>query len=114
VTPRKTRNGGNLIEAVSMREKWPTPTARDWKSGKASQATHDRNARPLSEKVGGNLNPPWVEWLIGWPIGWTDLKPLGMDRSQLVSNSHGKLYPRTFAEWLDKHGMGNLTREGDE
>ena len=29
----------------------------------------------------GTLNPTWVEWLMGWPIGWTDLKPLEMDKS---------------------------------
>tara|TARA_R100000654_G_scaffold57793_2_gene84395 strand:- start:3016 stop:3570 length:555 start_codon:yes stop_codon:yes gene_type:complete len=23
---------------------------------------------------GGHLNPMWVEWLMGYPIGWTDLK----------------------------------------
>jgi hypothetical protein len=30
--------------------------------------------------AGGRLNPTWVEWLMGWPIGWTDLEPLAMDR----------------------------------
>lgn len=25
---------------------------------------------------GGQLNPDWTEWLMGWPIGWTDLKPI--------------------------------------
>lgn len=25
---------------------------------------------------GGQLNPDWVEWLMGWPIGWTSLKPI--------------------------------------
>ena len=24
-------------------------------------------------QVGGQLNPQWVEWLMGFPIGWTDL-----------------------------------------
>jgi hypothetical protein len=38
---------------------------------------------------GGQLNPEWVEWLMGWPIGWTALNPLGMDR---------------FREWLQQHG----------
>lgn len=52
-----------------------TPTARDWRSGKASQATMERNSRPLSEQIGGSLNPTWVEWLMGWPLGWTDLRP---------------------------------------
>lgn len=109
VTPRKSREGGTLIEAVSARRQWPTPTvcgnhnrkgasptsgdglatavlkcatptARDWRSGKASQATHDKNSRPLSEQIGGSLNPTWVEWLMGWPIGWTDLKHSATDK----------------------------------
>ena len=50
VTPRKSKEGGNLIEAVSM-NLWPTPAARDWRSGKASQETMERNARPLNEAV---------------------------------------------------------------
>ena len=69
---------------------WATPTARDWKSGKASQATMERNSRPLSEQVGGNLNPQWVEWLMGWPIEWTDLKPLETDKFQQWQRSHGE------------------------
>lgn len=28
----------------------------------------------------GQLNPEWVEWFMGWPIGWTELKPLEMDK----------------------------------
>lgn len=88
ITPRKSREGGTLIEAVSART-WATATARDWRSGKASPATHERNSRPLSEQVGGLLNPDWVEWLMGWPIGWTELKPLAMDK---------------FHEWQQQHG----------
>ena len=79
VTPRKSREGGTLIEAVSSRT-FATPTARDWRSGKASEATMERNSRPLSEQLGGLLNPTWVEWLMGWPIGWTDLRHSAMDR----------------------------------
>lgn len=29
------------------------------------------------------LNPDWVEWLMGWPIGWTDLKPLATGKFRL-------------------------------
>ena len=25
----------------------------------------------------GGLNPTWVEWLMGFPLGWTDLRSLG-------------------------------------
>ncbi len=38
-----------LLGAAS---RWPTPTARDHKSCEASEQTHVRNARPLSEAVG--------------------------------------------------------------
>lgn len=79
----------NLEEVVACRMV-ATPTARDWKSGKASQATHDRNSRPLSEQIGGSLNPTWVEWLMGWPLGWTDLKPLAMDKSPCALQQHGE------------------------
>ena len=37
----------------------------------------------------GQLNPPWVEWLMGWPIGWTDLKPLAMDKFHQWWRLHG-------------------------
>jgi hypothetical protein len=26
------------------------------------------------DAIGGKLNPQWVEWLMGFPIGWTDLE----------------------------------------
>ncbi len=68
VTPRKSKEGGTLIEAVSARTDWPTPTSRDWKSG--SKGTQG-NARPLSEEVGGSLNPTFVEWLMGYPKDYT-------------------------------------------
>jgi hypothetical protein len=28
----------------------------------------------LPETRGGHLNPTWVEWLMGFPLGWTDLE----------------------------------------
>ena len=61
-------------EEFALMEMFPTPTSRDWRSGKASLATMERNSRPLSEAIGGSLNPPWVEWLMGFPTGWTDLE----------------------------------------
>jgi hypothetical protein len=82
-------SGDGLATAVL---KCATPTARDWRSGKASQATMERNSRPLSEQIGGSLNPPWVEWLMGWPLGWTDLKPLATDRSLCAQPERGDCF----------------------
>ena len=70
----------NLNDAVVSAETFATPTDRDWRSGKASQATMERNSRPLSEQIGGQLNPTWVEWLMGWPLGWTDLDASATDK----------------------------------
>jgi hypothetical protein len=44
---------------------WATPNARDGKGASS-------NDRDLTREVGGRLNPVWVEWLMGWPLGWTD------------------------------------------
>ena len=65
------------LTQMARQNKWPTPwatpTARDWRSGKASPETMARNSRPLSEQVGGTLNPTWVEWLMGFPPNWTEV-----------------------------------------
>jgi len=60
---------------------WPTPTTRDYKGprGKAAQARKGNPSDTLSNALlnqegSGSLNPQWVEWLMGFPQGWTDLK----------------------------------------
>ena len=40
-------------------------------------------------EVGGSLNPTWVEWLMGWPLGWTDLSVLEMDKFLQWQRAHG-------------------------
>lgn len=73
-----------LLDAVRRRS---TPTCRDWKSGTGAQE-RPGHALPLSSAIGGQLNPPWVEWLIGWPIGWTACEPLGMDKFRSWRQQH--------------------------
>jgi hypothetical protein len=68
--------------------KWPTPTAHNAKETNAPSETK-RNEPTLASRVGGKLNPTWVEWLMGWPLGWTDLKPLEMDKFQQWQQQHG-------------------------
>jgi DNA (cytosine-5)-methyltransferase 1 len=92
------RDGTTIPSLLGQVKSWPTPTTRDWRSGKSNQ--HEKNSRPLNEvaqlAAGGNttrpmtLNPDWVEWLMGWPVGWTDLKPLAMDKFQKWLDSHGR------------------------
>jgi hypothetical protein len=67
---------------------WPTPTAHMAKETNAPSEAN-RNEPSMASRVGGKLNPTWVEWLMGWPLGWTDLKPLEMDKCHCVQQQHG-------------------------
>jgi hypothetical protein len=87
---------------------WPTPThsprdasctmetALKW-DGKTQQTSLSfavaREEMKADRHIpNGTLNPPWVEWLMGWPIGWTDLKPLAMDKFLEWQHQHSKFY----------------------
>jgi hypothetical protein len=37
----------------------------------------------------GLLNPEWIEWYMGWPMGWTELVPLATGRFQSWRQQHG-------------------------
>ena len=81
-------NGPDTTHINQVRKMFLTPTCQDAKNnGSASQQV--RNTKPLNVVVGGSLNPTWVEWLMGWPIGWTDLGPLGTDKFRQWLHSHG-------------------------
>ncbi len=56
--------GLTLGQYVAM---YPTPTASCWKNRESSKQHSE-----LQKTIGGQLNPEWVEWLMGFPIGWTD------------------------------------------
>ena len=69
------------------KENYPTPTTRDWKGGRTPeglQAAGRNENNNLNDKVNtleqttGQLNPQWGDWLMGYPVGWTDLKDLEM------------------------------------
>jgi hypothetical protein len=67
----------NLMAQVM--ERWPTPTTRDHKDTGDSVANGTVPVNSLLGRAvgpttaGGSLNPTWVEWLMGFPLGWTDL-----------------------------------------
>jgi len=67
------RRGINLETATKL---WPTPVA----DGDREEAIAE-----------GSLNPDWVEWLMGLPIGWTSLNPLEKEQ---------------YDKWLEKNKNG--------
>ena len=108
------RHGVSLHHAVWM---WPTPTAFDavqmkldetpehWEEQRDKHKKEGQNKHfPLTVAVKmrptptvqdspqdtGQLNPTWVEWLMGWPIGWTGLAPLETAKFQRWQRLHGR------------------------
>jgi hypothetical protein len=92
--------GSNSRRALKRRkEMWTTPVASDHAARRptANWAGTDLPSQVWVESGGrenpnlppARLSPNWVEWLMGWPIGWTDLRQLEMDK---------------FQKWLDEHG----------
>ena len=41
------------------------------------------------ELTGGQLNPAWIEWLMGWPLGWTGCAVSATGRFRQWLHSHG-------------------------
>jgi hypothetical protein len=75
------KSKGKLEEKIAM-DMFPTPTARDWKD--TGQNTNYKRMAEKSilsgvvmmkqKKVGGRLNPEFVEFLMGYPLGWTEIE----------------------------------------
>jgi len=88
-------SGDGLATAVKKRS-IPTPTASMHKASSIKaltrkdgrDRTYDRLDHFVFATESGPLNPDWVEWLMGWPIGHTDLKALETGKYQ---------------EWLQQH-----------
>ena len=77
--PNDRKNG---FASLTMQVKyWPTPTAHNAKETNAPSESN-RNTPTLAAQVGGKLNPNWVGWLMGFPIGWSSLKATGMPKSR--------------------------------
>lgn len=66
------------------RRMWPTPTSADAHGGPGCSGREGglnlRTAASLEEDADGQLNPSWMEWLMGWPPGWTGELPLSAER----------------------------------
>lgn len=84
-------SGDGLATAV---KRWPTPSTMDniKRSGmRPSREATGRKTGYLSEHINGQLNPDWVEILMGFPVSWTNIEvdprdwpgwPAGMEQEQ--------------------------------
>ena len=66
--PKAPGNNHHVRQLANAVKLSTTPCAAD------AQGSHGgNNCRSLRTDVAGQLNPTWVEWLMGFPPGWTDL-----------------------------------------
>jgi DNA (cytosine-5)-methyltransferase 1 len=80
----------------------PTPTRSDGKN-RGSPMQLARSYIPLSCRLrilpdgrfdasGGRANPEFVEWLMGWPTGWSDLERSATDRYRSWLLAHSSIF----------------------
>ena len=99
----RLEKGGQLSLSNQVKHQylWPTPISRDYKSSMKLETVDKRQAASsrgvnLSEHIqkvernNGALNPTWVEWLMGFPPGWTDLNHSETPLSPKFQNSLGE------------------------
>jgi DNA (cytosine-5)-methyltransferase 1 len=80
----KGRGPNSKQQGLSEVVKYPTPTYGKLAGGTGGfnqiEELYSTGQVTLEEKKamqagnGGRLNPTWVEWLMGFPTGWTDLE----------------------------------------
>ena len=83
IAGRDVRDAQGKVAAM-----FPTPTVQD-ASNNGGPSQYDRNSLPLNAVAGGALNPTWVEWLMGFPLGWTALDASETPSSRKSSKSSG-------------------------
>jgi len=68
---------------------WPTPTTPSG-GGNVGGSGAYKNAIKNGTHIPHSINPNLYEWLMGFPIGWTDLKPLAMLKFPFAQPQHGE------------------------
>ena len=72
IKPNNVKANTSLTHQVKM---FPTPQSRDFRTGEGHRWENPERSRNLNDKIategnGGQLNPTWETWLMGYPLNW--------------------------------------------
>ena len=71
-----TKFGAKLNDVVNKIEKmYPTPSASEHKYRLKGNTQASKCLEAQARKLGGKLNPNFVEFLMGYPMNWTKIEP---------------------------------------
>jgi hypothetical protein len=107
---------GDTLSIAAQRMEWPTPAARDHKGANSAEHVTENGTGRMhldqlpnfvehcfsppgpaipdgqrSSETRRVLNPRFVEWLMGWPIGWTSCELAETGLSAWLRQSRGYL-----------------------
>jgi hypothetical protein len=96
--------GRGTLTAQIVESLWPTPRTAGMCGGTGNweqlkkMCSGIEEARKMGAGNGGQLNPDWVETLMGYPLGWTDA-----DKED--SELRGQIYPATWRDGTWEKGI---------
>lgn len=88
-TTRGTEHAPSMLKWPAHRKMFATLAAHLYGNNVGGAAGRTGKVRESFERDVGMFSLTLREWMMGWPIGWTELQPLATDR---------------FQEWLRWHG----------
>jgi hypothetical protein len=74
--PLAVRGEGEATVGRRARVRLPTPTSLNGLRGSSGSEHRPGAWQSPGHPEFGDLSPEWVEWIMGWPIGWTSPDPL--------------------------------------
>jgi len=91
------RSGKKAHLSLDQAVKLPTMTARDSRSFKGNvPPPRHMGGISLTQTIGGRLNPTWTEWLMGFPLSWTDCEDSATPSSHKSQNGSAEEYRPTY------------------
>jgi hypothetical protein len=76
------------------------------------RSKEEREAARANRGPVGQLNPDWVEWLMGWPVGWTSMSPMSQEETEVYATTMPGPWWRREPAHIPRITVGTVDRVG--